>query len=194
MLNEGSAQRRHSETMSGRIMPRMSAALLGRGGACRNSGAASRASTLLALQLVWRVLMLPLWLLPLWLQLVLLPLLLVGLLQVLLLLRRRLEEAPIGSSRMASDALAIRLEPLLAFSSRLRNSSSSSLTSSNCTRRSATGHLTTGGVSNRKTWNTHASDAVNSDMRRCSRAGTSMWGGPSTGVHCLWILHTALPL
>ena len=41
MLNEGSAQRRHSETMSGRIMPRMSAALLGRGGACRNSGAAS---------------------------------------------------------------------------------------------------------------------------------------------------------
>ena len=52
-----------------------------------------RASTLLVLQLVWRVLMLPLWLLPLWLQLVLLPLLLVWLLRVLLLLRRRLEGA-----------------------------------------------------------------------------------------------------
>ena len=65
---------------------------------------------------------------------VLLPLLLVGLLQVLLLWRRRLADALIGSSRMASDAIAIRLEPLLALSSRLRISSSSnnSLTSSNC--------------------------------------------------------------
>ena len=41
MLNEGSEQRRHCETMSGRMMPDMSAALLGRRGACRNSGAAA---------------------------------------------------------------------------------------------------------------------------------------------------------
>ena len=78
-----------------------------------------RASTLLVLQLERRVLMLPLWLLPRWLQLVLLPLLLVWLLQVLLLWRRRLADALIGSSRMASDAIAIRLEPLLALSNEM---------------------------------------------------------------------------
>ena len=94
-----------------------------------------RASTLLVLQLERRVLMLPLWLLPRWLQLVLLPLLLVWLLQVLLLWRRRLADALIGSNRMASDAISFRLEPMLAISSRLRissNSNNNSLTSSNC--------------------------------------------------------------
>ena len=39
----------------------------------------------------------------------------------------------------------------------------------------------------------HGRDAINSDMRRCSRADTSMWEGPSTGAYCFWIIHTALP-
>ena len=66
-----------------------------------------------ALQLLLLMRMLPLFRLPLLPQLMLPQLLLVRLLLVLLLLRRRLEGAKRGSSRMASASLAIRLGPLL---------------------------------------------------------------------------------